>query len=688
MDNEIYFSRGHQRSFDRSIDGQLQHSHALVHMNQAESQMRPISSTGMRSSATAHNHDLLKDMTEIGMVNLNDSDVDDLVDRVLQTEDKINPKKRKGNSEVISDIPVLSMTLEQSKESSHSSPFKRSKFDVPHNDVKPDSEMQETHPTEGSFSLLSSESILSPLAEAVKMDSNSFHRNNHGNTNSDNCAHEGGSKDVVILRDDNETNGKKKSDKKKRKHKKEQKNEDVVKVAKGVDRCDGLKLDDQEANLEKTRKSKKRKKEKSVVETLRNLESNGEFDSTASYYPTQSMERNNQTDSKIDGKDDEVNELKVDNKEKKKKKKKKAEGKEKSKYTESSETLFSSSSMAISDVKESGIGSDSTVYDIEKLAPQHANDSIITESDKSKKKKLQRDVIDITASLPLNLDQMKSVRDITLESQPKKKKKKSKSKGTSDIDGSEASFKKINAGIKSNEFKVPCARQGKGAKENDVSKDSPEKAEKSNLFDNADKADDNHSPVHKPTFEYDTDAEIGKIKSKILKVVGDIVEDSDYSQSLIQEPLKFPIDTPKTKHVVQSKITTTDEEINLVNGGRKPMGMTASKSSPGDVHISSTEKEDCSPTEPDTMKIEDLKEIETDRPLSNKKRARNTIKSKNIMKVKLRSMKKRLPSDSDTSSISFSDVEITDAAEDEIKTRRKSTVMKGLSCDVIVLRDF
>eukprot|EP00795_Rhopilema_esculentum_P006154 gene6154-11547_t len=62
----------------------------------------------------------------------------------------------------------------------------------------------------------------------------------------------------------------------------------------------------------------------------------------------------------------------------------------------------------------------------------------------------------------------------------------------------------------------------------------------------------------KPTFDYETDAETHNIKAKIKEVVNELIEESDHSQSMIQGPLKFA-----TKLASDSDVTkkATDTQV-------------------------------------------------------------------------------------------------------------------------------
>ena len=73
----------------------------------------------------------------------------------------------------------------------------------------------------------------------------------------------------------------------------------------------------------------------------------------------------------------------------------------------------------------------------------------------------------------------------------------------------------------------------------------------------------------KPTFDYETDAETHNIKAKIKEVVNELIEESDHSQSIIQGPLKFATKLASDSNVTKKASDTQVKNAYTLKKGRK-----------------------------------------------------------------------------------------------------------------------
>ena len=714
LEDELSYSRSAPRNLDNCRP--QSHSNQKLHSEQnVNSALRPIDND--------HGHDLLRDMNDISLVGINVTDVQNFVDGVFQNHDASNVRKRKGDERTsTSDLPEPTVALSES-------PFKKLKVelidDVISSNSPEDPESQTfqgsvrnsdgiSHlqlPVESNAPSPNDTLILTPKkakngneadknstspfdsrepvgkgislneADTPVVDKCTIPSNNLVN-NSNNTI----SKPQELSKNDDDiilTN--KKDEKKKKKRRRESKHESLREETQNYSVVDNSFSENKEIFSSKAHK-KKRNKEKEYgtndnAEKCSRETSGDNFACNGVEEFATIRTKDNQVEK---GKDLVADEDKVEHTRKEKKKKKKEKDKEHKGHNASLETLFSSSSITASDVKESGIGSDSTVYDLEKRIRKLSGSKDTSEfsnlkSDEvspvnrngtgefARQKKIRKEK-DNSGFLESELDSTRISGDAPLKKEKKKSKKSEKKAKESN---SKNIKEKSNEAIK--EFKVPNTNvkkvhredgdsEGVGGKVSSCRRGVPGDLEKSDETLVADAHD---------RFDSETDVEMGNIQSQIRKVMDDIVDESDYSQSLIKEPLMF-----------LNKFS--DNTLPQQKEGSKVCYEVVSKSV--SKNKSKTESKHASKREKDSTNLaksfaEDSKQVELEsKREKTKKKTAKIISNKAGSKQSLKNGSVELFSDSDSSSLTFSDCEHSATEKkNEKRQDKKAPRAKGLS---------
>ena len=729
IDNGFYYSGNSQIDIDHSFEGEKKGTYAQTGFYLSQSM--PMKSSE-RLSSHGSNPNLLKGTNESRM---SDSDLNCIANRTTQFEYTSAIGKRKASEDIVPNALETRTNGGELQQSADPS-FKKLKVDVLHNGEVTGSESQLQPLSEKSILSLPSASSFSSPADTLVLDKTQFDedtklnavcekfvakscevqldvsKNSLLNADKTLCPIQSVASDEDSKADDKADGEKKKAvDKKKRKKEKEFTKTDFAKVGNREKKfmLEGLK----DGSVIKDNKRRKRGKD-SESESIGKLTASGKESKDKGINDSSpqvgSQQEETEKDSQLDstkGLDfSEGNEITASIKEKKKKKKrKKSKEKEKSKQEGSLETLPSSSSITVSDVRESGIGSDSTVYDLEKrgacvsventLSPLlQRHDSAATKFQGSPEKQRNKVVKDPFGFWEAYSD-VTRMSDDSCQNSGIKKGRKSELKRKQETIKSKTDFSNaIRQEEGCGKFKTPIAKVRKGGQAASPRKEPPFLSKK-NDSSKGDTPKKNNPETgvksNKPTFEYETDAEIGQILSTIQKVMDEIVDDSDYSQSLIQEPQTLP--------AVDSEMIWNKDSSELVNraickpvGSRNGKSVSASFAIAGDIHETSVACMVECPNELERNKGKDSRksknkkgqDLESDKDEKSSpekksaKKKENSASSESKLKSNFCSKGESIISGSDSSSISFSDYDFTAISRKNVKKPGKST-SKGMS---------
>ena len=550
--DNVYSSRSGQRNSAMSVSSNISHleCNSAPRLNQARIKNDSFLPLSVRTMDNDSSQDILKDLNDIGRGNFDAPDVEQFVNGVLQYSEATKARKRK--EEIIHNV---SQTLESEAPIGISAgiqsefSFKRLKTDIVDGAIfeagtnLPTTEISHN---EVDSNLIKGETEDPPMKHAEKSNSETL-CSNHDVTGI-------GMVSGVLIKDprsyeidkmptfDKIDEVERKSSKKKKKHRKEKRGDILHDSCPLGKNFNAVSNEDASRKMRRKVKHKKNSQLESEVEdykqdgnsvastlilckTSRNIATN-DLEEKVEDFELDDQESNRVTE--------EANEEKKRSKEKKQKKKdrKRAKDEEGWKHDAAVETAVSNSS----DVKESGIGSDSTLYDIgKKMVSLPNKEEIFSASFVEKEEKSQAFRAGRQANVAREALSVESDLSMMLESTSNEKGAKERSLDIQDkqsTTGFVVEKRSINHSKKEiGDFKQPHANIKKMSSEN--------QALKAVSKDNAESIGENLQ--EKPSFDYETDAELCQIRSEIHKIVDDVVEESDCQQSLLKEPLKFSL---------------------------------------------------------------------------------------------------------------------------------------------------
>ena len=539
--DNVYTSRSVQRNGAVNWDSNMTHleCNSAPHLNHAgikNDSFLPVSVGAMDNDSS---QGIFKDLNDVSRGNFNVPDVEQFVNGVLQYSEATKSRKRKEevshnvSHRLESEAPIGVSAGIQSEFS-----FKKLKTGIVDGTIfQADTNLPTTEVghNEVASNLTNGESEEPPMKHAEKSNSETL-CSKHDVTKiemfSDTLIKDPNSNEQI---DEVERN----SSRKKKKHRKEKRGEilhDSYLMAKN---CIAVSNEDTSKKVHRKGKHKKYSQLESEVEDCKQDENS--VASTLILCKSLRGIANNDLEEKVDdfeldGEDsnratEEAGEVREKKRSKEKKQKKKARKRTKDEEGWRHDAAFENAVSNSSDVKESGIGSDSTLCDIGKRVSALPNKKeIVRASFFEKEENSQALRIGKEANVVREALSVESDLSMMLESTSKERSFDSEDK--QNTAGFVVEKRSVNGSQEEvMDFKQPHTDIKKMSKENqDLKAVSKDKAE--NVGENL---------QDKPSFDYETDTEICQIRSQIHKIVDDVVEESDCQQRLLKEPLKFSL---------------------------------------------------------------------------------------------------------------------------------------------------
>ena len=557
-----------------------------------------------------HSPDFLRNVSDVGMDTFNVQDVEQFVDRVLQHNEAGSMRKRKGETTDTAHRYESEASFEKSLGIQKESPFKKLKTDdIVDADMMLEAEIKgnenvdllsstNAQQNKGSKNKVapdpeksnnirrhSSEPKLKSTEKAVSLSDMIIPSGSKVNTTSGGLIQNLCEVDTSV--DDARGIGKH-NGKKKKKHKKEHREKSFIEAFPNTDDYPiGCHEESSAKSLRKKRKKKGKELEPENNEEKCKLDENVVTSIPAVFKPAESIEKYDQDKNINELMDDEegkTTDVSRGKKKKKKKLKEKIKGNAMGKENADLEPVCSSPSIPISEIKESGIGSDSTILDIEKKTATLSNKGEISGTSEVKNDLKSYSNEHNSKSNGLNRQNQNSgINEPCAFSESDL----TKTNG----DASQQSHEEVmkNCGIQIQRTLNECLGEKANAMKNesngvnDPYGDAKKASRESKSIKKVKGVDDiDESILTKPTFDDETDAEIRQLQSKILKVVDDVVEESDYSQSLIKDPLDFSLVCSKksprqkgegknlTKEVADSSEKKSSQKLGSATTDRAP----------------------------------------------------------------------------------------------------------------------
>ena len=701
LENDVYCSKGGQRSDAVILDksSPFLQNDSIGHSKQGGNEEDPVLPHSMGTINKDTSRDFMRDLGSVRMSVVNAQVGQQVVGRVLEHSEASSVRKRKG--EVVADCSHSSeanATLGRTVGAQDESPFKKLKADVIDGTVisKADFKIDETIDANVlARNEMSSTKIKTDprKSDGVKEDSEEHMLTQIGKeahqseisvianiTEINNCS-------AIHVPDDPKEPRRNSSGKKKKHKKKEHKAKKLIEEVFLEDLATGCQDSTLSSKLHKKKKQKK-KNESYFDNTANKCKWNESVVITTPLICRSTLGTGKDGQKELLGDFVDVEEEKnVAGCKSKKHKHKKIKERINDKEKETQDDPFcSSSSITVSDLKESGIGSGSLSYGIDKMmnnvsdkknTSAASGETYVSKAIKfeggrgSGGSKSRKDGSELNELFGLS----QSNPDLTYEDNPQQQAFMKKNRNAqSKQNGNECLAEKADMNEGQAEYTVTAVpNSSKKSK-------SIENIPKNRIMDNVDE-----NPHSKPSFDYETDAEIKQIQTKIRKVVCEVVEESDYSQSLLGGPLELTIQSgvislPRDNDVNEnlgnlsavgtktevSQISTSVKDIQVqdqdTNGGSKKsskkLNSVSRKKSLKNVKKGESDFSTKSVNENTTKKQKEISTIK-----------KSTLQNvKNLEEISVNS-------GSDTSSMSFSDC----VSHDVRKNNKKKEMSKKLS---------